>query len=477
VSQAIGKWAAAALLVYFLFFFGLTSVGLVGPDEPRYASIAREMARSGDWLTPRLWGEPWFEKPPLLYWIAAAGFRLGLGEDWAPRLGVALLSSAFLAFFYFFLKRRFDPDTARYSTLILATSAGWLGYSHACATDLPMSVFLACAMLCALGWIEHGETKCLPWAGACLGLAVLAKGLVPLVLAAPLFFLGIRRLRAGARALPAFLMVALPWYVFSAWRHGRLFIDEFFLRHHLERFATDSLQHVQPFWFFVPVLIGGLFPWSPLLLLLFSSRARGNPRLRLFFWWLIWGFLFFSASTNKLPGYLLPLFPAAAVLLGSGLKESREAQRWLAAGAALLALTPAIAEVLPQALAVGLSRASIPAGTWWTGLPWLALAALAACNRPSRAVWLAALSAVSAIAYLKQTALPAVDRQASARLFWRALAPKRDAICVSSVHRAFRYGLNYYSVIPLPDCRVAPRPWELIQTPGAPPVLRPTGGH
>ncbi len=477
MSQAIGKLALASLLLYCLYFFGLTSVGLVGPDEPRYASIAREMARSGDWLTPSLWGEPWFEKPPLLYWIAAAGFRLGLGEDLAPRFGVALLSSAFLVFFYMFLKRRFDADTARYSALILATSAGWLGYSHACATDLPMSVFLASAMLFALPWIEHGETKCLPWTGACLGFAVLAKGLVPLVLAAPLLFLGVRRLRDGFRALPVFLVIAAPWYLYAAWKHGRLFLDEFFLRHHLERFATDSLQHVQPFWFFVPVLIGGLFPWSPLAPLLFSASVRRNPRLRLFFWWLIWGFLFFSASTNKLPGYLLPLLPAAAVLLGSGLKESRAARRWLAASAALLALTPVIAAVLPQALAVGLSRASVPASTWWFGLPWLAVAALIAWTTPRRAFRLTALGAVSAIIYLKYAALPAVDRQASARLLWRALEPKRDSICIAGVHRAYRYGLNYYSVVPLPDCASAPRPWILTQTPGMPPVLRPAGGR
>jgi 4-amino-4-deoxy-L-arabinose transferase-like glycosyltransferase len=94
VSQAIGKWAAAALLIYFLFFFGLTSVGLVGPDEPRYASIAREMARSGDWLTPRLWGEPWFEKPPLLYWMGAPA-RRGVVEFGVPGVFLLLPEAAF----------------------------------------------------------------------------------------------------------------------------------------------------------------------------------------------------------------------------------------------------------------------------------------------------------------------------------------------------------------------------------------------
>src|SRR5947207_5372847 len=92
-------------LVYFLYFFSLSGVGLLGPDEPRYAAIGREMARSGDWITPRLWGEPWFEKPPLLYWMTGTAFRLGLGEELAPRLPVALMSVAFLIFFYWVMSR------------------------------------------------------------------------------------------------------------------------------------------------------------------------------------------------------------------------------------------------------------------------------------------------------------------------------------------------------------------------------------
>src|ERR1700731_4134554 len=94
-------------LVYFLYFFGLSQVGLLGPDEPRYAAIGREMAQSGDWITPRLWGEPWFEKPALLYWMTAAGFRAGLDSDLAPRLPVAIVSVAFLIYFFVALRREF----------------------------------------------------------------------------------------------------------------------------------------------------------------------------------------------------------------------------------------------------------------------------------------------------------------------------------------------------------------------------------
>jgi 4-amino-4-deoxy-L-arabinose transferase-like glycosyltransferase len=464
----------AALLSYFLYFYGLTSAGLVGPDEPRYASIAREMASSGDWLTPRLWGETWFEKPPLLYWIAGIGFRAGLGDDLAPRLGVALLSVAFLLFFYAFLRRQFDVETAQYATLILGASAGWIAYSHACATDLPMSAFLGAAMLSAMPWLERGETRWLPVTGACLGFAVLAKGLVPLVLAAPLLFLGIQRLRDWLRAAPGFFLVALPWYLFCTWKYGRAFLDEFFLRHHFERFATDSLQHVQPFWFYLPVLIGGLFPWSPLLVLAGRGTVRRNPRLRLFVWWLIWGFVFFSASANKLPGYLLPLLPAASVLIGAGLKDSRRPQLWLASGTALLGFTPLIAAVLPEALSVGLSRAELPGEVWWWGLPAIVIAAFVAWSGSTRALWIAAVAVTAAITYLKAASLPAIDRQASARQLWRALAPHQEQICAGNLHRAWRYGLNYYSVTPIVDCSATPRPWRLEQAPGRLPVLRPS---
>ncbi|HSW51218.1 MAG TPA: hypothetical protein VLH09_13630, partial [Bryobacteraceae bacterium] len=88
---ASGRWLVVAVALYLVYFYGLTGAGLIGPDEPRYASIGREMARSGDWVTPRLWGDPWFEKPPLLYWMTASATRLGLGDDLAPRLPVALL--------------------------------------------------------------------------------------------------------------------------------------------------------------------------------------------------------------------------------------------------------------------------------------------------------------------------------------------------------------------------------------------------
>jgi 4-amino-4-deoxy-L-arabinose transferase-like glycosyltransferase len=171
-------------LAYLVYFYDLSATGLLGPDEPRYASIAREMARSGDWTTPRLWGAPWFEKPALLYWLSGLGFRLGLNTELAPRLPGALLAVGFLAFYWWTLRREFGERAAWLASLILGSSGMWVAYSQIGVTDLPLGATYSAAMLLALPWVARRDTRQLPAAAAMFGLAVLAKGLVPLALAA-----------------------------------------------------------------------------------------------------------------------------------------------------------------------------------------------------------------------------------------------------------------------------------------------------
>src|SRR5579872_203840 len=187
-------WLFAALVIYFLYFFHLTAAGMLGPDEPRYASIGREMARSGDWITPRLWGEPWFEKPALFYWMSGIAFRLGLEGELAPRLPVAIFSVAYLAFFFWILRRDFGDRVAWFATAILATTAGWIGMSQAGTTDIPLAATFSAAVLLSLRWVQKGDRTELPYAAACLGLAVLAKGLVAPALFLPVLWFGRRRL-------------------------------------------------------------------------------------------------------------------------------------------------------------------------------------------------------------------------------------------------------------------------------------------
>ena len=461
-------WLAAVPLVLILYFHGLTAAGMLGPDEPRYASIGREMARSGDWITPRLWGEPWFEKPALLYWMTGAGFKAGLGDDLAPRLPVALLAVAFLVFYQRTLARQFNARAAWFATAILATSAMWLAFSRIGVTDLPLTVTFSAAMLLGMDWAATGDRRRLPWMGALFGAAVLAKGLLPLVLAAPLAWSGRRRLKdlLHPRVWLPFAAVAVPWYLLCWMRNGDAFIDAFFWRHHVERFSSTALQHQQPFWFYLPVLAGALVPWTPLAALLFRRGAAADPRRAFLLLWAAFGLIFLSASTNKLPGYVLPLMPALAALMGVALAERKRAPWLLAASAALLAAIPVAAVLLPRALAAGLSRAGAPAFHW----TWLAPFAVAAIvwvleRRGQRAAAFAALLAAVAtgFVYLERTALPQIDLAVSARPVWREIAGRRDQVCVEDLHRSWRYGLNYYSGTPLAECATSPRPYGIEQ--------------
>ena len=439
--------AAAAVALYFLYIFGLAGTGLIGPDEPRYASIGREMAASGDWITPRLWGEPWFEKPALIYWMTGAGFKLGLGPETAPRLPVALLSGAFLIFYWWALRRIFSPDVALYSTLVLATSGGWLAFSHAAVTDLPLAATFSAAMLVLL--LPHRFA--LISAGALLGLAVLAKGLVPLVLILPVAWFERRRWREAWLPALACLAVAAPWYLACYFRHGRAFLDEFLWKHHLGRFASEELLHVQPFWFYVPVLAAALFPWSAGLGLLFRNGAHR----RMLLWVVLFGFVFFSLSANKLPGYLLPLVPAACVLIGAGLAETRRLWWFFGVSGLLLGFLPVIASVLPRALGSGLSRAGWQTAPWlWTlmGIPLAGLLLwLEKGGRRKLAVVTLAAVVVAATVKMKVRVFPLIDQFATARPVYREAVAMGRA-CAPPLNRAFRYGLNYYSERPWPDC-------------------------
>jgi 4-amino-4-deoxy-L-arabinose transferase-like glycosyltransferase len=460
----LAAWIAAAAAAWVLFFYRLDGAGLLGPDEPRYAAVGREMARSGDWITPRLWGEPWFEKPALLYWMIAAGFRAGLGSELAPRLPVALTSVAFLAFLYVFVRREFGQRPAAYATAILATSAAWLAFSHVAVTDLPMAAAFSAAMLLFLPWIGRGERRVLPPAAALLGLAVFAKGLVPLALALPVLWAGRRRLRDLVHPAPiaAFLAVAAPWYLLVWMRHGGAFSSEFFLEHHFGRFATEALRHEQPAWFYLPVLLGALFPWTPLLVLAGNLR---DPRRRCLAVVVLFGLVFFSISVNKLPGYLLPLVPALGLLMGLGLAESRSAGAPLAASVLMLGILPVIAAVLPRAIARGITHTEPPAAAWLGLLPALALAAvvwvLDRKGKRALAMALALALTVAGVGALKVVAFPVLDQAVSARAFWRSIEPRARQACVASVNRGWRYNLNYYSGDPLPDCANEARPLEI----------------
>jgi len=416
------------------------------------------MFRTGDFVTPKLWGEPWFEKPALLYWLIALGYRAGLTDEAAVRVPVALLGAGFLFLFFHRLRREFGEKAALYASAVLATSAGWLVYSHVAVPDIPLAATFAGAILLFLPWIRSGGRRGLIIGGLLLGFSVLAKGLVPLVLVVPVVWIARRRWVDLLMMAGAGLAVAAPWYIFCSVRYGRLFIDELVLKHHLGRFLSSDLQHEQPWWFFIPVLLGLLFPWTPAIALLFRRDDYRDRRKLLLVAVTLFGLTFFSLSVNKLPGYILPIIPLIAALIGIRLAEAPALPLVFAASALLLAFIPFVAAILPSALVQGTSRSLIaPAPSAFYAAAIFVMVA-AACwwaelrRRRTISAGLVVGSTMACVAALKIFTYPALDQHASARSLWRSMQSDGRAACAPEVPRSLRDGLNFYAGYPLPDC-------------------------
>jgi 4-amino-4-deoxy-L-arabinose transferase-like glycosyltransferase len=462
------SWLIVPLLILYLLDLG--GVGFISTDEPRYASIGREMARSGDWVTPRLDGAAWFEKPPLLYWMIAAGNITRLPDEWAARLPVALLSLGFLLFFFYIIAREFTTRTAIAAVTILASSAGWLAYSFGALTDLPMSAMLGAAILAAL--FEKKKWSGFA-AGALLGLAVLAKAFVPLVLFAPVFLIARGKRAAIAVGL---IGVALPWHLLCFLRNGQAFWAEYFWRQQFSRFFTHERQHLQPWWFYLPVLLAGLFPWTPLMALLARPSTYLDVRMRYLGGWLLYGLAFFSASQNKLAGYLLPLMPGLALLLAVGIDHAIEKSKitsgLLAASIASLMLLPTVVSALPDAMLTGVGRTHVDLVL---GMPFLLAAAvvwwLSWSGKPSLAMLAGGMAVVFGVAYFKGAAFPELDDRVSVRGFWRAHGPEGASACLEGVGRSWEYGLNYYAGRPFHVCSAGETP-KIVVTDGRLTVVR-----
>jgi 4-amino-4-deoxy-L-arabinose transferase-like glycosyltransferase len=368
-AARIGWAILIAATLYVCYFSHLGAIGFVGPDEPRYSWIARDMAETGDWVTPRLYGKPWFEKPPLFYWGAALCFKLFGVSEAAARLPSAISALLATLAMTWLALRLYGAETARWLLLLLPTTVGMIGFSHAAATDMPFSAMLTIAMVCAavvLGLTRNENTPILPrtpWLalilfGFFLGLAVLAKGPAAIILSGGAIFLWAlftKRWHDAFRllhpvAIASFCLTALPWYILCA-RRNPDFFRIFIIEHNFKRYLTPEFQHIQPFWFYVPVLLIVFLPWTALLLwssigcAIHIARARHvRPSTLFLITWTAFCTLFFSISQSKLPGYINPAIPAIGLLLAHDLScrlQSKQASirlLCLSIAASLLAL-------------------------------------------------------------------------------------------------------------------------------------------
>ena len=369
-------WVIAAVFVVALYFFGLT-IPLVGPDEPRYAQVAREMFERGDWVTPTLGGFEWFEKPALLYWLQIASYNIFGVSEFAARFGSAIFGLGTIASLWL-LGRSVEREHNGFSFanllgLIAASSLGIIVFSRGASFDIILTFPITAALVSffifdraetrPLGSVAIGRTEidsassvrsprsftlAFPRGTAALvgfyffvGVAILAKGLVGIVFpyAIVAFYHVLAWKRPRVKLIVSFFWgtllaaaVASLWYVPMYLVNGWKFIDEFFIQHHFQRYTSNKYFHPQPFYFFFWVLPLMTIPWLPFFFAglwkgmkeIFQrndakpqrGKVKGAFRsLLLFaFAWLLVPLVFFSFSGSKLPGYIMPAVPAALII-------------------------------------------------------------------------------------------------------------------------------------------------------------------
>jgi 4-amino-4-deoxy-L-arabinose transferase-like glycosyltransferase len=335
----IPLWSVPLVLVvlYICLFSGLGALGLVGPDEPRYAAIARAMAETHDWVTPRLWGTPWFEKPVLYYWTAGAAMRVFGVSEFAARLPSALAALLAVLAIAWTALRSYGIGAAGYALLMLPTSVAMIGFARAASPDMLFAGLLTAAMAVASEMLQKprpGPLLRIAF-GFFLGAAVLAKGPAAVILAggATLLWAALsRQWRASFRFLhpliiAVFCVTALPWYILCALRNPD-FLCVFIWQHNFQRYLTPVFEHRQPFWFFGMILFLAVLPWVGEFFAVCARVKRksgwtNSPGL-FFASWTGFIVLFFSLSQSKLPGYILPAIPPLFVLLGREVARSLE---------------------------------------------------------------------------------------------------------------------------------------------------------
>jgi 4-amino-4-deoxy-L-arabinose transferase-like glycosyltransferase len=348
-------WTLLAIAIAIVWFANLDVRKLQHPDEGRYAEIAREMVVTGDWVTPRLNGIKYFEKPPLQYWLTAAAFRAFELDEWTARLPGALAGFLTILIVGYVGSIVASKTAGAYAALALAGCVWPFGIAHLVTLDALLTFWLTAALgafLLAQHW-RADATRSRRWmlvAWAATAGGMMTKGLVALVI--PFATLVIHTLLTRdrtpwsrvelLRGLALFLLLAAPWFVVVSARNPE-FARFFFIHEHFERFLTTEHRRTGAWWYFLPMLAIGLLPWTGVFLWGLRRSWTEPVAAGSFAWtrfclvWCAFVLVFFSISGSKLPSYILPIFPAAALVLGVELE--RMSPRTLAVFAALIAST------------------------------------------------------------------------------------------------------------------------------------------
>ncbi len=320
-----------------LFAFRLGSYPLSNPDEGRYAEIPREMVAGGDWITPRLDGINYFEKPPLVYWTTALCLKFFGPSEWSMRATPALFALAGVLLTYGAARKLHGRAAGLGAAVVLGTSILWFVLGRIMLLDMAVSVLMSATLFCFILAVREpaGATRRWLFYGlyASAALATLTKGLIGFLVTGAVMFLWLLVFNQWKRLRPMhlpsgialFLAIAAPWHLLAA-SHNETWVHRYLVYEHWERFTSPAASRPGAWWYFIPIVLGGLIPWSGFLFSAVRDGLRGGWAKREengVAWFLVtWAgfiFLFFTKSHSKLAPYILPIFPALAVLVGGWL--------------------------------------------------------------------------------------------------------------------------------------------------------------
>ena len=346
VSEGSGSWRRdllwLALAFALLFGFRLGSYPISGGDDGRNAEIPREMLATGDWVTPRLDGVNYFEKPPLVYWAGATMQKFFGPSEWSLRSVPALFALAGVLLTYAAARRLHGRTAGLLAAIVLGTSLLYFAIGHIMILDMPVSVLMAATLFCFILGVEAtGRTRCWLFHGLYIAaaLATLTKGLIGVLIPGAVMFLWLLIFNQWKRLLPLylptgvllFLAIAAPWHILAAQRN-ETWVHRYFVYEHFERFFTPAAARPGGWYYYIGVVIAGMIPWIGFLWPALRDGLRGgwaardrNARAWFFVTWAAFIFLFFTKSQSKLIPYILPIWPAFAVLIGAWLAEKLRA--------------------------------------------------------------------------------------------------------------------------------------------------------
>lgn len=310
------------LFSYVFFFYGMGEYSLKEPDEGRYAEIPREMIELNDYTVPHINYVRYFEKPPLFYWAVAASYKIFGVNEWSFRFANAFSAFLCMLSLYIFARRWFGERAAFLSSIVLISSFGFFSMARIVTIDMFFTLWLSLSLFCFLGYYREKKPLFIYFFYAFLAFATLSKGIVAIILliVTIIIFLLIEKKTSFIKEMRIikgiiiYSVIALPWFIAISLRESEFFYF-FVIDQHFLRFFTAKHKRTGSLFYFLPVLIGGMFPWSILIPRSIISLWK-RSEIRLFLIWSAIVFLFFSVSKSKLPPYILPVFPPLAIVIG-----------------------------------------------------------------------------------------------------------------------------------------------------------------